>query len=103
MTIFPKSFFGLPQKVFGDEPPPFPHPAVCENCAGRGFLTAFVVAHGPYLHTPPLGKGEVLKSVDDPQYGYVWYTGKSIADDCLPCAGTGKAPKMAEQKVYSDV
>jgi len=103
MTTFPKSFFGLPQKVLGDEPPPSQHPAHCTNCGGRGYLTGFVVSHGPYLHVPPLGKGETLKSVEDRQYSFVWYTGKLITDYCSICAGTGKAPKTVEQKVFTDV
>ena len=90
MTAFPKSFTGRGEKLLGDIPPASPLPSDCENCAGRGFMTAFKVSSGSHVNMPTLADNAVLKSVDDPTYGWVWYTGVSVADTCPVCRGTGK-------------
>jgi hypothetical protein len=61
----------------------------CPNCSGLGLLFAFFVSKGPFKNPPPLERGEVLKSVYDNSYGWLWYKGKSRSLPCKICDGLG--------------
>lgn len=69
----------------------------CENCAGLGSIQALVAESGPFKDPPLIAKGQIMTSVSDPMYGWVWYAGKSIAGTCPVCNG------MKQVKVGSPV
>ena len=62
----------------------------CDNCGGMGVVYVFVAESGPFRDVPNLAMKEkdlVLHSVEDPMYGWVWYTGKTAAGTCPACKG----------------
>ena len=93
MTKYPQSFINdvkdKNKKVFLIDPPQG-YKGDCENCGGIGNLSAFYSSKGPFIHTPPCPLGEVLKSVSDTHYGWLWYTGKTFDLECPECNGVGK-------------
>lgn len=106
-TRYPQSFYHQTKRVLAGDPPTSPLPSDCENCGGRGFLTAFLVDAGPFMHTPATADGkkgqprQATITVDDPQYGWVWYTGNHMVDTCPVCGGTGRKmkPKPATRNI----
>ena len=67
--------------------------SMCENCAGIGYVFAFVAEAGPFRDPPALAyKTQVMTSVDDPMYGWVWYIGMSIGGACPVCKGMKRLP-----------
>lgn len=93
MTKYPQSFINdvndKTKKVYLVEPPQG-YPGDCENCGGLGNLSAFYVRKGPFIHTPPCPRGEILKSVSDEHYGWLWFAGKTFDLECPKCDGLGK-------------
>lgn len=74
--------------------PPQPYLYDCENCGGMGKMGAFYVTKGPFQSVPPAGDGdEILKSIHDEHYGWLWYRGKDLYFDCPECDGIGGSKK----------
>jgi len=66
----------------------------CKNCGGLGKMGAFYVRQGPFQHVPPLpDKSEVLKSLHDDQYGWLWYRGVDLFYECPVCKGIGSSER----------
>jgi hypothetical protein len=66
---------------------------MCENCAGLGYLYAFVAEAGPFRDVPTMvDKEMVITSVTDEMYGWVWYVGKTIGGACPVCKGMKSLP-----------
>ena len=81
--------------------PPDPYLGDCKNCGGIGHLSAFYPSKGPFNYVPHAGEGEIIKSVTDSQYGWVWYTGKTFDEPCDQCGGMGKDPNHKWQPPMS--
>ena len=78
--------------------PPNGYTQDCQNCGGVGQLHAFYKDKGPFQHTPAFEKGQVLKSIPDSFYGWVWYVGKTLALPCPTCDGLGGDKKKRSTK-----
>lgn len=98
MTEYPRALFDRAGngKYFLIDPPD-PYLYDCQNCGGIGELSIFIVSKGPFNYVPPTPGGEVLKSVEDSQYGWIWYTGKVFDAPCQVCRGLGKSQDIKKQ------
>ena len=71
-------------------------------------MSAFYVSKGPTRNPPPLDKNEVLKSITDEHYGWLWYTGKALVLPCPVCDGVGgdverKIPPPMSAREYAEL
>ena len=74
----------------------------CANCGGIGHLFIFAVERGPFQDVPGGVKDDsILRSVDDPMYGWVWYIGKDVGAECPVCKGMGKRPNRPAIKQFN--
>jgi len=71
----------------------------CPNCGGLGNVYVFITERGPFRDVPGAGRNtdSVLKSVEDPMYGWVWYIGQTVGASCPACRGSGRAPRQPRQ------
>ena len=67
----------------------------CHNCGGIGQVFIFLATRGPYRNVfVGLAKDEIIKSMDDEIYGWVWYAGKTFAGECPDCHGMGRSTEQ---------